>query len=38
VAETVFAPHIAELAEMGDGRFARHEIPRGVAQHILVIV
>jgi hypothetical protein len=35
--ETVFAAHVAELAEMGDGRFTRHKIPRGIAQHILVI-
>ena len=38
MAETILAPHVAELAKMGDGRFARHEIPRGVAQHILIIV
>ncbi len=38
VAETVFAAHVAEFAKMGDGCFARHEIPRAVAQHVLVVV
>jgi len=38
VRKTVFAVHIAELAEMGDVALAFHEIGGAVLQHLLIVI